>query len=98
MGLANAVELRHPFLDQDLVEFAAAMPVDAKLRDYVEKYALKQIAAPRLPREIVERDKFGFAVPGTPALIRQNRKEIRELLSRDRLQTPRSFHPSRLPP
>ncbi len=93
MGLANAVELRHPFLDQDLVEFAAAMPVDAKLRDYVEKYALKQIAAPRLPREIVERDKFGFAVPGTPALIRQNRKEIRELLSRDRLEAQGYFDP-----
>ena len=97
MGLANAIELRHPFLDQPLVEFAVRMPVHLKLRDYEEKYALKQIAAPMLPREIVAREKFGFAVPGTPALIRQKRDDIEDVLSPERLDAQGYFDPYRQP-
>ena len=85
MSLANSLEVRHPFLDQDLVDFAVRLPIHMKVRDYEEKYALKQIGRRHLPPRIVSRDKFGFAVPGTPALIRECRKNIADLLAPDRI-------------
>jgi asparagine synthase (glutamine-hydrolysing) len=85
MCLANSLEMRHPYLDRELVDYVVRMPVDMKLRNYDEKYALKKVARPKLPAAIVAREKFGFAVPGTPALIREGRKDIADLLSPDRI-------------
>ena len=85
MCLANSLEMRHPFLDQNFVDYAVRMPVNMKLRDYDEKYALKQVGRLKLPAKIVSREKFGFAVPGTPALIRENRQDINDLLSPERI-------------
>jgi asparagine synthase (glutamine-hydrolysing) len=96
MALANAVELRHPFLDDDLVDFATRLPVGMKLRGYEEKYILKQAARNSLPKEIVAREKFGFAVPGTPHLLRQSRSEIREMLEPGRIAAGGYFDPPQI--
>ncbi len=63
MTMAASVELRVPFLDHRLVEFAANLPVSFKIRDGVTKYVLKKVMAPYLPREVVERTKRGFPTP-----------------------------------
>jgi asparagine synthase (glutamine-hydrolysing) len=93
MCLANALEVRHPFLDRDFVDFATRLPVDMKLRKYEEKYALKRVAEQRLPAEILARDKFGFAVPGTPALIREGRADIEALLAPECIAAQGYFDP-----
>jgi asparagine synthase (glutamine-hydrolysing) len=67
MTMAHSLELRVPFLDHALVDFIARMPTHLKVRrkgtTYTVKYALKKAFAALLPREIVEREKLGFAVP-----------------------------------
>jgi asparagine synthase (glutamine-hydrolysing) len=63
MSMAHSLELRVPFLDHHLVEFAARLPERLKVRGGITKYLLKKWAEPLLPREIVYRAKKGFPVP-----------------------------------
>ncbi len=68
MSMATSLEIRTPFLDYRLVEWAARSPAALKAgRDgtgrYVSKQVLRRFAAPLLPREIIERPKQGFPVP-----------------------------------
>jgi asparagine synthase (glutamine-hydrolysing) len=68
-SMFNSLEVRSPFLDRDVAEFAAALPTRWKLQGLSRKVILKRIAARYLPAEIVNRKKHGFAVP-IGALIR----------------------------
>jgi asparagine synthase (glutamine-hydrolysing) len=63
MSMAASLELRVPFLDYRLVEFAAAMPSRYKVRGRDGKYLLKKMMAPILPSEIIYRTKMGFPTP-----------------------------------
>lgn len=69
MTMANSLELRVPFLDYRLVEWAARAPACVKVgrdglgRSYVTKRVLRQFADQRLPKEILSRPKQGFPVP-----------------------------------
>jgi asparagine synthase (glutamine-hydrolysing) len=63
MTMANSLELRVPFLDHHLVEFAARLPRSLRMRGGVTKYLLKKWAERLLPRNIVYRSKKGFPVP-----------------------------------
>jgi asparagine synthase (glutamine-hydrolysing) len=63
MSMAASVELRVPFLDHRLVEYAATVPSSFKMRGADPKYILKQVVKDRLPRNIIERKKMGFPTP-----------------------------------
>ncbi len=63
MTMANGVELRVPFLDHRVVEFAATVPSNLKLRGGGVKWILKKAMASRLPNEILTRRKVGFPTP-----------------------------------
>jgi len=63
MSMAASIESRVPFLDHELVEFAARLPVKMKLRGLTTKHILRQAMRDRLPREILTRRKMGFPVP-----------------------------------
>ena len=68
MSMAASVELRTPFLDYRLVEWANRQPNHVKLkrtglRKYETKSILRRFCAQRLPGEILTRDKRGFPVP-----------------------------------
>ncbi len=63
MSMAHSVEVRPPFLDHRIVEFAARLPSDMKVRGSRQKYLLKELMAPRLPAPIVRRKKIGFDIP-----------------------------------
>jgi asparagine synthase (glutamine-hydrolysing) len=62
-AMFNSLEVRAPFLHRPLAEYAAALPLDLKLRGGATKIILKQVARRYLPAEIVDRKKHGFAVP-----------------------------------
>ena len=62
MTMAWGLEARVPFLDQKLVELAAAMPPEYKLGDG-GKYVLKKIARPLLPAAVIDRPKGYFPMP-----------------------------------
>jgi asparagine synthase (glutamine-hydrolysing) len=63
MTMANALELRVPFLDHKLVEFAARLPQNMKLRGGTGKVLLRNIMKDVLPSSILHRPKKGFPVP-----------------------------------
>jgi asparagine synthase (glutamine-hydrolysing) len=63
MSMATSLECRVPLLDHELVELAARMPEDVKIRGGRLKHAMKEAVAGMLPREILERKKRGFGTP-----------------------------------
>ena len=65
-SMAVSIESRVPFLDHRIVEFAAAIPPDIKLKELRLKHIEREVARKFLPQEIVDRkDKQGF-YPPTP--------------------------------
>jgi asparagine synthase (glutamine-hydrolysing) len=76
MSMAAGVEVRVPFLDLDLVDFAARIPLALKQRGQVGKWILKKAMEPFLPHDVINRPKSGFGAP----LRRWMRHELRELL------------------
>ncbi|NMM55483.1 asparagine synthase (glutamine-hydrolyzing) [Paenibacillus aquistagni] len=81
MAYANSVEARYPFLDINVVEFACSIPSDLKLKNFTEKYILKQSARSQVPQQIIKRQKFAFVAPGSPDLLRLNREFVLDILS-----------------
>jgi asparagine synthase (glutamine-hydrolysing) len=62
-SMANSLEARSPFLDHKLIEFAASLPENLKMRGFETKSLLKKVAARLVPREVIYRRKMGFGVP-----------------------------------
>ena len=62
-SMANSLEARSPFLDHNLIEFAASLPESMKMSRFETKSLLKKVAARLVPREVVYRKKMGFGVP-----------------------------------
>jgi asparagine synthase (glutamine-hydrolysing) len=63
MGMAHSLEVRPPFLDHRLVEFAASLPENYKLRGSQLKFLLKELMKDKLPPAILRRKKEGFDIP-----------------------------------
>ncbi len=76
MSMAAGVEVRVPFLDLELVEFASRIPSGLKQRGSTGKWILKKAMEPFLPHDIIYRPKTGFGAP----LRHWMRKELRPLL------------------
>jgi asparagine synthase (glutamine-hydrolysing) len=62
-SMATSLEVRVPMLDHGLLEWAATLPPEFRLRAREGKYVLKKAMEPQLPREVLYRNKMGFAVP-----------------------------------
>ena len=65
MSMAHSIESRVPLLDHTVVEFAAGLPIDMKIRGDRRKHLLKQLAFRHVPRTLLDRPKQGFGVPLT---------------------------------
>ena len=63
MSMAAGVEVRVPFLDMELVEFAQRIPLAYKQRGAVGKWVLKKAMEPYLPHDVIYRPKTGFGAP-----------------------------------
>jgi len=64
-SMANSLETRAVFLDNDLVEFCQKLPAHFKYRDGSGKYLYKKAMKSMLPTEVLQRKKKGFGVPMT---------------------------------
>ena len=62
-SMMNSLEVRAPFLDIELVDFARRIPYSYKYRNGQTKYILKKALEPVLPHEIIYRSKKGFGMP-----------------------------------
>jgi asparagine synthase (glutamine-hydrolysing) len=60
VAMRSSVEARYPFLDEDLVTFAAGLAPEYKLRGFTDKWLLRQLAARLLPKRLAARPKTMF--------------------------------------
>jgi asparagine synthase (glutamine-hydrolysing) len=63
MSMAHSLEVRPPFLDHRVVEFAAKLPHDMKIRGNKLKFVLRELMKDRLPSSVLTRKKEGFDIP-----------------------------------
>ncbi|MFC2149640.1 asparagine synthase (glutamine-hydrolyzing) [Candidatus Auribacterota bacterium] len=63
MSMANSLEVRVPYLDHRIMEFAASIPFDLKIRGLTTKYIVKQAFREKLPPKIIKQRKGGFSMP-----------------------------------
>jgi asparagine synthase (glutamine-hydrolysing) len=85
-SMANSLEARSPFLDHKVIEFAASLPEQIKLRGTETKYLLKKVASRIVPREVLYRKKMGFGVPLTHWFRNDLKDYLREVLLSDKAQ------------
>ena len=92
-SMACSLELRTPFLDHRLVEFAAGLPASLRVRRFQLKYLFKKAVEKWLPHEIVYRQKRGFSVPIAGWMKGGLRPLLDETLSEDKLKRDGLFNP-----
>ena len=93
MSMAVSLEARVPLLDHKLVEFAATLPQNLKLRKFTRKYMLKKVSKAWLPPEILNRKKQGFPMPTSSWLRKEARTFMRDILCPSALRRRGLFDP-----
>jgi asparagine synthase (glutamine-hydrolysing) len=92
-SMAVSLEVRAPFLDHRVAEYAASLPGDYKLRGRRTKYILKRAVADLLPPFVIRRGKKGFGVPVAEWLKVKLKPLARDLLSPERVKRAGLFNP-----
>ena len=92
-SMAVSLEVRAPFLDHRVAEFAASLPTNYKLRGLKTKYILKKAVHDLLPAFVTRRGKKGFGVPVAEWLKVKLRPLARDLLSAERVRRAGVFNP-----
>lgn len=94
--MAVSLEGRSPFLDHKVIEFAASLPADLKIRSTETKSLLKKAAARLVPPEVIYRRKMGFGVP-VASWFRSSLKDfLRDALLSETAQKRGLFHTERV--
>ena len=83
-SMAHSLEVREPLMDHELVEWAATLPSNLKLRGSNGKAFFKKAMEPHLPRDVLYRPKMGFSVP----LARWLRGPLKQRVRASLLQGP----------
>lgn len=84
-SMAVSLEVRAPFLDHQLAEYAASLPAEYKLKGSVTKFILKKAVENILPADIIKRPKKGFGIPIAKWLKGTLNPLLHEMLSPSRL-------------
>jgi asparagine synthase (glutamine-hydrolysing) len=90
-SMANSLEARSPFLDHKVIEFAATLPEHIKQRSRDTKSLLKKVAARLVPKEVIYRQKMGFAVPLKRWLGNELHDFTREVLLTEKARSRKLF-------
>ena len=93
MSMAAGVEVRVPFLDRDLIDFATRLPLDFKQRGRVGKWIFRQSMEGILPMEVIYRPKTGFGIPLRGWMTAKDNRIEADYLSRDSLARRGLFDP-----
>lgn len=93
-SMAHSLEVRVPFMDSGLVDYACRIQPFYKLKGIETKYVLKQALEGVLPAEIIHRRKAGFMMPVAPWLTQCMRETIEDLCSPPALAETGLFDPA----
>ena len=86
MGMANSLEIRNPYLDYRVVELAARMPGEWKLKGTERKHILKSAFREFLPSAVLNRKKYGFGIPVGEWLRRDLKGLFEDVVSRKNVE------------
>ncbi|MGZ3916190.1 MAG: asparagine synthase (glutamine-hydrolyzing), partial [Flavisolibacter sp.] len=84
--MSAGLEGREPFLDQDIIEWAAQLPSSYKYHKGQKKYLLRQIVHKYLPSAIMERPKMGFGIPVEEWLAKELKPLVLDHLNTDKIR------------
>ncbi len=96
MSMAHSLEVRPPFLDHRIVEFAATLPLPLKMSGARQKIVLKHLMKSRLPGIILKRKKTGFDIPAHEWMRGPLRSFLLETLEEGLAEYGALFHPNRI--
>lgn len=96
MSLASSLELRVPLCDHLLLEFAASVPPELRIKGWRLKGLLKEVVSGMLPPEILGRGKQGFMLPLGRWLRGEMKGFVLDLLSPERIRSRGYFEPDRV--
>jgi asparagine synthase (glutamine-hydrolysing) len=92
MSMAHSLEVRPPFLDHRVVEFAARLPESLKIHDGTLKYVLRELMRDKLPASVLTRKKEGFDIPAHGWFRGVLRPLMEETLSEKNVRATGLFH------
>ena len=76
MSMANSLEVRNPFLDYELIEYASTIPNEFKISNGQQKYILKETFKDILPKGLLNKPKHGFSAPISQWMFNTDLKEF----------------------
>ena len=94
--MAHSLEVRVPYLDNEVAEFVLAQPGSRKVRGRQVKWLLRRFAASLLPAQAAARRKQGFDVPVTQWLRGTLRDALTDYLSEATVRARGLFRPERV--
>jgi asparagine synthase (glutamine-hydrolysing) len=95
-AMAVALETRVPFLDRDVVEFAARLPMRMKIHAGRGKWLVRKLLDKYVPTQLIDRPKMGFSIPVDAWLRGPLRPWAEDLLNTDRLKREGFFAPEEI--
>jgi asparagine synthase (glutamine-hydrolysing) len=93
MSMAHSLEVRPPFLDHRILEFAATLPEHLKIKGRTQKYLLRRLMENRIPKRVVRRSKEGFDIPAHRWLRCELRPLMMDTLSPEAMRQAGLFPP-----
>jgi asparagine synthase (glutamine-hydrolysing) len=96
MSMAHSLEVRVPYLDDEVVDLVVALPGRLKLRGLRGKWLLRRVASRVLPREVARRRKQGFEVPIGAWMRGPLRDPLTDYLSPETVRRRGLFRPERV--
>jgi asparagine synthase (glutamine-hydrolysing) len=86
MSMAHSLEVRPPFLDHRIVEFAASLGASQKIRGFQQKRILRELMRGKLPAAVLDRKKAGFDIPAHDWFRGTLRSLLLDTLSEDAIE------------
>jgi asparagine synthase (glutamine-hydrolysing) len=94
MSMAHSLEVRPPFLDHRIVQFAATLPAHLKINGSCQKVLLRQLMQDKLPPPVLRRKKMGFDIPAHEWLRGPLRTMLTEILAQGAADHDGLFRPA----
>lgn len=92
MSMAHSIEIRPPFLDHRIVEFAATLPQNFKVNGSKLKFLLKELMRGKLPESVLTRKKEGFDIPAHDWFRTRLKPMLLDTVSRQAVESSGLFH------